>query len=66
MDYVFTNHGSLWLCQPKSDEARRHLEEHVDAEAQWWAGALAVEPRYVQGLVEALRTEGFTCTREGK
>jgi hypothetical protein len=58
-DFTFVNHGSLWLCRPNNDEAREHLREHVDAEAQWFAGAVAVEPRYVTDLAMNLQDAGF-------
>ncbi len=59
-DFVFTNHGSLFLCAPQNDAARVHLEENVSEEAQWWAGALVVEPRYAADLAVNLQEEGFS------
>lgn len=58
-DFTFTNHGSLWLVQPENEGARAHLAENVSAEAVWFAGSLAVEPRYVAGLVDGLRENGW-------
>ena len=59
-DYTFTNHGSIWLCTPTTMEAREHLEEHLSDEAQWFAGGVAVEPRYVDSLAAQLEEDGFT------
>jgi hypothetical protein len=59
-DFTVTNHGTLCLFEPQNDAAREHLEEHVQEDAQWWAGSLVVEPRYVIALVEAVRDAGFT------
>jgi len=58
-DFVFSNYFSLWLCRPTNDTARQHLEEHVSGEAQWFAGSLAVEPRYVSDLAQQLQDDGF-------
>jgi len=58
-DFVFSDNGSLWLCRPTNQEARQHLEENVSDEAQWFGGALVVEPRYVEGLVEGLVENGY-------
>lgn len=57
-DYQIENHGSLYLVRPTSDEAREHLKEHTDG--QWFAGALAVEPRYLVDLVAHLHDDGYT------
>ncbi len=58
-DFLFTNHGSLFLCAPQNEPARQHLAENVSEEAQWWAGALVVEPRYVKDLIAGLLDNGF-------
>jgi len=60
MDFHFENHGSPWLVRPLNDEAREHLAANVDAEAQWFGDALAVEPRYgVEDLAAGLEAAGF-------
>lgn len=61
-DFIFTDHGSLWMARPMNDDARQHLEENVSDEAQWMGGALAVEPRYVAGLVDGLQNSGYEVT----
>ena len=62
-DFVFENHFSLFLVQPMNASAREHLESRVGDDAQWFGGALAVEPRYVDGLADGLESEGFTTNR---
>lgn len=64
-DFAVENHGSIVLIRPLTEECRMHLKENVDAEAQWWSGALTCEPRYVADLVAALVDEGFSF-REGE
>jgi RNA polymerase subunit RPABC4/transcription elongation factor Spt4 len=58
-DFTFENHGSIWIVQPHNSEAREHLAENVSDEAIWFAGGLAVEPRYVEDLAEGLQENGF-------
>lgn len=58
-DFILENHGSLWLCRPQSSRAARHLARNVSPEAQWYAGALVVEPRFVDNLAEGLRDNGW-------
>jgi hypothetical protein len=59
-DYTFIDHGSVWLVQPETKRAQKHLREHVGPEAQWWASALVVEPRYAGQLSVDLQAAGFS------
>jgi len=56
-DFRITNHLSVLIVQPLNGEAREWLEDHTDG--MWWAGGLAVEPRYIDGLVDGILSEGF-------
>ena len=58
-DFTVTNHGSIVLVKPLTDECNDWLVEHVSDEAQWFGGALVVEPRYVEDLIEGLEEAGF-------
>lgn len=62
-DYIFENHGSLWLVRSTSADALQHLPDDVAEDAQWLGGALAVEPRYVVSLAARLQDDGFQVTR---
>ena len=54
-------HGSICLVSPESEAAEAWINEHVDTEeAQFWAGALVVEPRYLEPLVEGMVGDGLT------
>ena len=53
------NHGSVGLLRPLRDEARAWLEGHTGGEAQWFGGALVVEPRYVADIVHGAREAGL-------
>lgn len=59
-DYIFENHGSIWLCRPMRPAARNWLYSHVGDEAQLWGDAIVVEPRYVENLARQLEADGFT------
>jgi hypothetical protein len=45
-------------CAPEH-EATEWLHVNVQEDAQWFGGALVVEPRYVANLVDGLSEEGF-------
>lgn len=52
------NHGSIWLLRPLDAAAREWLRETAPEEAQFMSDALAIEPRYVDGVVEAFTDAG--------
>ena len=58
-DFLIENHESIFLFDPRNTSAEKHLRERVSEEAQWFGGALVVEPRYVGDLASALQAEGF-------
>jgi hypothetical protein len=57
-DIEIENHGSIWLVRPLTQHATEWLHVNVQADAQWFGGALVVEPRYVANLVNGLSEEG--------
>lgn len=58
-DFTLTDHGSLVLVKPMNDAARDWLDAHVVGETSWWCGALAVERRYSDDLLNGIMSEGF-------
>ena len=58
-DYVVQNHGSIFLVEPQSDEARDNLQDNVQEGAQFFGRALVVEHRYILDLVATLQNEGW-------
>jgi hypothetical protein len=59
-DYAVSGDGSLFILTPLTEDARTNLEAGVSDEAQWFAGGVAVEHRYIGPLVEQLRNEGWS------
>ena len=60
-DYHVENHGTLFLFRPSSDAASDFLlGEDMDAETQWFGGALVVEPRYARDLAQSLLNDGWS------
>lgn len=59
-DFVFSDHFSIWMVRPTNAAAREYLESVTDG--QWFGGALAVEPRYVGPLSDALADDGYSCS----
>ena len=58
-DVLIANEGTLFLFSPLSHVAKEWIEEHVEADAQWFGSALVVEHRYALELAQALIDAGF-------
>lgn len=52
------NHGSIWLLRPLDNAAKEWLSETAPSDAQFFGDALAIEPRYVDGVVDAFTSVG--------
>jgi hypothetical protein len=59
-DFQIENHMSITLVRPLTKTCRKWLEENTSDEAQWFGGALVVEPRYVENLYHGLDSGGFS------
>lgn len=60
VDFTVAFHGSLVLVTPETTAARDWLADHLAGETTWWAGAVAVEPRYVADLLDGAQADGLT------
>jgi len=58
-DYEVSGGGTVYILTPLNDAAKQNLESGLSDEAIWFAGGVAVEWRYLDGLVSQLRSEGF-------
>ena len=58
-DVLVRNEGTLFLFWPLTTPAKDWIEEHVQADAQWFGAALIVEHRYALGLVEGMKIAGL-------
>jgi hypothetical protein len=52
VDLRFEHHGSVVLIRPLTPEGRDWIETNVETEGwQWFGGAVAAEPRYIENVV---------------
>ncbi len=63
-DVRVEDYFSLFLVRPLSGRAQAWLELHVQAGALWFGGALVVEPRFVQDIMEGIKKGGLNLIRE--
>ena len=63
-----SGHGSIVLCHPLTQAARDWLSTHcpADGEHQYIGQALAVEPRYIEGLLRHAHEDGLNTQPEGR
>ena len=59
MDLIFEDHGSIWLARPLTQRAVAWLADTAPEDAQFLGSAMAVEPRYVDGVCDAARAAGL-------
>jgi hypothetical protein len=59
VDVEVENHGSILLVRPLTPVAQDWIAENVGGDPQWWAGAIACEPRYVDDLVAGMADAGL-------
>ena len=55
--------GSIILIRPLTEDVEKWLKENVAEDAQWFGGALVVEPRYLAPLIEGMFEEGSPFSR---
>ncbi len=58
LEFAVENHGSIALVLPLSDAAKEWLFETAPEDAQFMGSAMAVEPRYLQGVIAAIENDG--------
>jgi hypothetical protein len=59
-DFRVTYHGTITTITPLSDVCREWVEDNVDIEPwQRFGPSIAIEPRYVEQLAEAMIGEGL-------
>jgi hypothetical protein len=60
--FELENHGSLFLLRPPDSTAKEWMNEHlpVDSpETQFCAGAIVIEPRYLESIVDGILADGL-------
>jgi hypothetical protein len=58
-DISLTNHGSVVIIYGTSRAGAAWLAEHLDATALRWGAGIAVEPRYVDAILEGAVEDGL-------
>jgi hypothetical protein len=59
LDVTVEDHGTIWLFRPLTQAAKEWIDDNVTGGEDWFAGALAVEARFVQALIEGMQLDGL-------
>ena len=59
IDFELSGHGTVYLFQPLTPEARAWVEEYLPADAMWFGGAVVVEHRYIGDIVGGAIGDGL-------
>jgi hypothetical protein len=60
IDFSIEDHGSIVLIRPLNPVGAQWLKDTAPEEAQFYGGALVVEPRYVGGVLQAIDDAGLS------
>ena len=58
-DVLIENHFTLILFRLLTPAANQWVEDNVSEDAQFFGGALVVEPRYARDLIDGLIADGL-------
>jgi hypothetical protein len=59
-DFAVQDEGSIYLLHPLTEAAEEWIAEHIPSDAQYLGKAVAVEHRYIGGIVEGIKADGLT------
>lgn len=58
-DFELSHHGSIVLLQPLSAAGREWIETHLPEDRLTYAGAVAIEPRYLLDIFHGIADAGL-------
>ena len=59
-DFIVEHYGSVFFVRCQNAAAKKALVEFGERKSPWFGDALAVEPRFIGGLVSSLRENGWS------
>lgn len=59
-DFRVENHGSILLLNPLTVAAEQWIGENLGDDVQYFGHAVAVEPRYMQHIIDGIEGDGLT------
>jgi len=59
-DFELTNHGTLFVLDPVTDDAKAWAGEHLPEDAMTWGDGVVIEPRYIGPILDGIKDDGLT------
>ena len=59
-DFVLSDHGTLAILVPLSEEAHDWVDDNLGDDALWYGRGIAIEARYVGAILEGITSDGLT------
>lgn len=60
-DIIVSDHGSVVMVAPITQDAQTWVAQNVELEPwAWMGGAFAVEPRFLDNLIDGMQGDGLT------
>lgn len=60
MDFIVSNHGSVIMVTPVTQDAKDWTTENVQLESwQWMGAAFAVDQHCIDNLIDGIRADGL-------
>ena len=56
-DFAIYHHGSISVLVPRSDAANEWIIDNIPDDAQWFAGGVAIERRYLTPILIGIEVE---------
>lgn len=58
VDFTVESYGNVFFVRCQTEAAKKALTELGEPNSPWFGDALAVEPRFIGGLLSSLREDG--------
>lgn len=59
-DFAIAHHGSICILTPLTKEAKVWVDDNLPDDALSWCGGVAIEPRYVDSVIDGIATDGLS------
>jgi hypothetical protein len=63
-DFAIYDDGTISLLRPVTEQAKEWTRDHIPELAMWWAGAVAIEHRYVEDILFGIHDDGLTVSTD--
>lgn len=59
-DFTVSNHGSICILTPHTEDAQEWVENHLPEDALTFAGGIVIEPRYIDDILDGISEDGLS------